>query len=151
MTPNILFLNRHLDRLDARRSVRANTLLRAKDTAEEDLIWCAQGEPVSIPIRSPQADAALAAIAGHEATHAARTAEYQRIFARSNVPPSQLTEAEIETILPPRRFACYEVGGRPADDMPMLLTKRGVFTAGGVVLLLAVGWLGGVISAVMVL
>lgn len=110
-----------------------------------------------IPIRSSQADAAAAARLEHEATHAKRRAEYEAMFnlpmpyARSNVPPSQLTEAEQVTVTPPRQFARYELGGRPADDMPALLTKRGVFTAGGVVLILAAGWLGGVISTVMVL
>lgn len=227
---NITFLNRHIDALARRRSVASRVLtghtaspelLRAAeaDLAECDLLWSAPGEPVFIPIRSARANQALAAIRGHEATHAARRKAWERpsaavsgyrdlgdfsvaigrgtplschhckvswtgcmaesecpecgrpkgfrqddhnecycdtckpeLFAAQMVdyaritPVAALTRAEAETTLPPvRQFRCEEAGS------PAWLRKQRLDWLAGVVLLLAVGWLGGVISAVMVL
>lgn len=94
-------------------------------------------------------------LAGHLATtainrtHAIHLRRISAPSARSNVPPEHLIEAEQVMVDEPRRFACFEVGGRPADDW--LLSQRQIDWLTGAVLLMAVGWVGGVISAVMVL
>ena len=147
-----------IDALDRRRSVASRVLTghtaseelrraaKADLAACDDLLWSAPGAPVFIPIRSARADEALAAIRGHEGTHAARRDAYDG-YAPSNTPvvlPDHSPDAG-NMVPPVRQFRCNEIGG------PAWLRKRRLDMLSGVVLLLAVGWLGGVISAVMVL
>ena len=119
-----LFLNRHLDLLDARRAVA--TRVRTGHTADEEqrqaaddeLLWCAAGEPVPQPISSPQADVAFYAMRAQVALHARRGAEATAFRASAPVPPHKLIEAATAET-PLEQFECFQVGGRPADDMPL--------------------------------